>query len=90
MTNEVRLIDANALIKEMKKCNIADFIAVQSVLDIIDNVPTVRTDNYAMGYQDGVRKVLSELSERGCEMGNIFGDYKPVLVAITSEENKND
>ena len=26
----------------------------------IDNVPTVCNDNYSMGYQDGVRKVLSE------------------------------
>ena len=28
---------------------------------IIDNAPTVAVDNYAMGYQDGVRKVLSEM-----------------------------
>ena len=27
---------------------------------IIDNAPTVAVDNYSMGYQDGVRKVLSE------------------------------
>ena len=27
---------------------------------IIDNAPTVAVDNYAMGYQDGVRQVLSE------------------------------
>ena len=27
---------------------------------IIDNAPTVLHDNYSMGYQDGVRKVLSE------------------------------
>ncbi len=26
----------------------------------IDNAPTVTIDNYSMGYQDGVRKVLSE------------------------------
>ena len=26
----------------------------------IDKIPTVAVDNYAMGYQDGVRKVLSE------------------------------
>ena len=33
------------------------------VYRLIDNAPTVRTDNYAMGYQDGVRKVLSERSQ---------------------------
>lgn len=27
---------------------------------VIDNAPTVCNDNYSMGYQDGVRKVLSE------------------------------
>ena len=30
------------------------------VIMTIDNAPTVTVDNYAMGYQDGVRKVLSE------------------------------
>lgn len=29
-------------------------------LKLIDNAPTVLHDNYSMGYQDGVRKVLSE------------------------------
>ena len=28
--------------------------------ETIDNAPTVCNDNYAMGYQDGVNKVLSE------------------------------
>ena len=27
---------------------------------VIDNAPTVCNDNYSMGYQDGVKKVLSE------------------------------
>lgn len=27
---------------------------------IIDNAPTVCNDNYSMGYQDGVKKILSE------------------------------
>ena len=35
-----------------------DFIC--EVLMTIDNAPTVLHDNYSMGYQDGVRKVLSE------------------------------
>lgn len=30
------------------------------IKDVIDNAPTVCNDNYAMGYQDGVKKVLSE------------------------------
>ena len=29
----------------------------------IDNAPTVEQSNYAMGYQDGVRKVLKEVAE---------------------------
>lgn len=33
------------------------------VFDLIDNAPTVCVDNYSMGYQDGVRKVLSEIPQ---------------------------
>ena len=31
-----------------------------SIIDLIDKVPTVLHDNYSMGYQDGIRKALSE------------------------------
>lgn len=31
-----------------------------AILNAIDNAPTVLHDNYSMGYQDGVKKVLSE------------------------------
>ena len=34
---------------------------IAEVIMTIDNAPTVTVDNYAMGYQDGVRKVLSEM-----------------------------
>ena len=37
--------------------DIADLIRTER---LIDNAPTVCNDNYAMGYQDGVKKVLSE------------------------------
>lgn len=62
-----------------------------SVFDIIDNAPTILHDNYSMGYQDGVRKVLSErphsewipVSERLPEekfTGGAFGfDFGEVL-----------
>lgn len=33
---------------------------IQHALNTIDNAPTVCVDNYSMGYQDGVKKVLSE------------------------------
>ena len=32
----------------------------EKVDELIDNAPTVLHDNYSMGYQDGVKKVLSE------------------------------
>ena len=96
MTNEVRLIDANALIKKLK----SDFDDTdvytdkdQFIIDcihLLENAPTVTIDNYALGYQDGVRKVLSELAEQGHEFGNIFGDCKPTFEATVKEEQEND
>lgn len=35
-------------------------LTITEIEHIIDNAPTVLHDNYSMGYQDGVRKVLSE------------------------------
>lgn len=61
--NKVRLINANALKAEMTKCQIADFIAVQSVLDTIDNAPTVKTFtllDIEENYKKGLEKGLSE------------------------------
>ena len=49
----MRLIDADKLQEE----HIKDY---GKRLLLIDVAPTVTVDNYAMGYQDGVRKVLSE------------------------------
>lgn len=46
---------------------------VDYCLSEIDNAPTVLHDNYCMGYQDGVRKVLSERPQGewyfSCEKG---------------------
>ena len=36
------------------------YVHLRDILNAIDNAPTVLHDNYSMGYQDGVRKVLSE------------------------------
>lgn len=94
MTNEVRLIDANALKEEMK-----DWLALPNrdndardvvlhLIAVIDNAPTATIDNYAFGYQDGVRKVLSELEEQGHEFGNIFGDCKPTFESTIREEQE--
>lgn len=33
---------------------------VNAIFNAIDNAPTVLHDNYSMGYQDGVKNVLSE------------------------------
>ena len=40
----MRLGDLDALKAKITKCQIADFIAVQSVLDIINNAPTVKDE----------------------------------------------
>lgn len=57
----MRLIDADALTNEIldhdNGCIDIDF---NLVIDLIANAPTVIADNYSMGYQDGVKKVLSE------------------------------
>ena len=63
----MRLIDADYL-KRMfdvacgtnrEVFNIADSV-YNFAIKTIDDAPTVCNDNYAMGYQDGVKKVLSE------------------------------
>ena len=62
------LISRSALKEEIIKLQKAEqnitplaiSISFDNVKTLIDNAPTVTVDNYAMGYQDGVRKVLSE------------------------------
>lgn len=55
--------------------DIADLIRTER---LIDNAPTVCNDNYAMGYQDGVKKVLSErptgkwLENKGKDLRDCF------------------
>ena len=53
MNNEKRLIDANRLQKEYIDQN-------GKRLLLIDIAPTEKVDNYAHGYQDGIRTVLGE------------------------------
>lgn len=53
----MRLIDADEL-KEVIYRSSVD--TREKIKNIIDNAPTVCNDNYSMGYQDGVKKVLSE------------------------------
>lgn len=57
----MRTIDADALKKETTQ--FGDLYGFNPVWQIIDNAPTVEVPNYAMGYQDGVRKVLKEVAE---------------------------
>ena len=69
----MRLGDLDALEKSMRKSineryiswsktiTVADIATL--IFDEIDNAPTVEVPNYAMGYQDGVRKVLKEVAE---------------------------
>lgn len=59
-----RLIDADALraavMKILNNSIGGAYDGVYQCLEAINNAPTVLHDNYSMGYQDGVRKVLSE------------------------------
>ena len=61
------LISRSALLKAFSESNHIketasglDVMEMLAIKEIIDNAPTVTVDNYSMGYQDGVRKVLSE------------------------------
>ena len=59
-----RIIDADALKEALDKA--ADWhenYPVVRMKRLIDRSPTAVVDNYAMGYQDGVRKVLSEVAD---------------------------
>ena len=88
----MRLIDADALMPLFieKACTMKDRHGVKlgdewllnynDIKDVIDNAPTVLHDNYAMGYQDGVRKVLSERPQ---------GEWIKKVARIC-EETKND
>ena len=82
--DEVRLIDANALLKKIDEERQylvargqlgAEHILVHNFRDLVEQAPTVRTDNYSMGYQDGVRKVLSEVAEEKYRSPDEWEDY---------------
>ena len=88
----MRIIDADKLINQIEQHCIDDEVTCKDdVIEIIDNAPTVLHDNYSMGYQDGVRKVLSErptgewkvsdnrwgLGSLRCSNCNIYYDTDP-------------
>lgn len=74
------LISRDALKKAIKELsndnpsywNSCDVVDREKVLDEIDNAPTVLYDNYSMGYQDGVKKVLSERPQGEWEESHIL------------------
>lgn len=45
------------------------------IKDVIDDAPTVCNDNYSMGYQDGVKKVLSERPHGECRTCKYYHPY---------------
>jgi hypothetical protein len=61
------LISRNALKKAFEDTVCIEPMPYAFVKQIIDNAPTVIVDNYSMGYQDGVRKVLSERPKGECK-----------------------
>lgn len=89
------LISRSELKKALNFVYDCDYIGSKSkegiasdIIDVIDNAPTVCNDNYSMGYQDGVKKVLSERPH---------GEWIPVskrlpdlfeVVLVTDETNK--
>lgn len=72
MNNEKRLIDANRLQKEHIEL-------YGKRLLLIDTAPTEKVDNYAHGYQDGIRTVLGE--QRG---------WIPIKTRELTEEEKEE
>ena len=64
------LISRSALKKKIEEVQYTQEFCIEHQIDysvsmqmlgmVIDNAPTVLHDNYSMGYQDGVKKVLSE------------------------------
>lgn len=77
------LISRSALKEEfLSKSHLTLF----ELLDLIDNVPTVAVDNYAMGYQDGVRKVLSERPQGDTISRSDIKDHIGELLLVYSGE----
>ena len=62
----MRIIDADDLVNDFLNVCRTEFeiknkcMADENVLHLIHEAPTVCNDNYSQGYQDGVKKVLSE------------------------------
>lgn len=75
----MRLIDADELRNELTSiCSdkVNDYNkAVKAFIELIDNAPTVCNDNYSMGYQDGVKKVLSERPHGECRTCKYYHPY---------------
>ena len=65
----MRLIDADDLMKKAHNIEVKQYpdgaIYRHRCIDILDliDAPTILVDNYAMGYQDGVRTVLKEVKD---------------------------
>lgn len=87
-----RLIDADELANKVADLYTEGDEATESdkvvndVIDLIDNAPTVCNDNYSMGYQDGVKKVLSERPQ-----GEWIehSTYKDVLICSNCHHGSN-
>lgn len=57
----MRIIDADKLRAEYQAIlDRGDMFCEYDIIGMLDKAPTVCNDNYSMGYQDGVKKVLSE------------------------------
>lgn len=67
----MRLIDADVLMERIRNRDRTNFemlhcsVPIEEIYKIILDMETTELPNYAMGYQDGVRKVLSEKKKTG-------------------------
>lgn len=78
------LISREALKKAFEDTVCIEPMPYAFVKQIIDNAPTVIVDNYAMGYQDGVRQVLKEVAEG---KHSPQGEWIPVSERLPKEED---
>ena len=64
--NDVRLIDANALLEDMTECLDAIYVTSGDVLFTIKNAPTIEPKQYYnKGYADAVQDIANEIIRQG-------------------------
>ena len=89
----MRIIDADKLSEHKftrESANGSDYMrGWNDAIDaIVDNAPTVCNDNYSMGYQDGVKKVLSERPQEWILISERLPDYMEEILITFQKPNR--